>query len=63
MDQQRPLPQECAWNTPPFAGNGRPALKQWQEAMANRIVSQCDTLYVEKMNFKSLQRRAKNIKS
>ena len=35
------------------------ALKQWQEAMANRIVSQCDTLYVEKMNFKALQRRAK----
>ena len=38
------------------------ALKQWQEAMANRIVSQCDTLYVEKMNFKSLQRRAKTSK-
>ena len=35
------------------------ALKQWQEAMANRIVSQCDTLYVEKINFKALQRMAK----
>lgn len=38
------------------------ALKQWQEAMANRIVSQCETLYVEKMNFKALQRRAKTSK-
>ena len=38
------------------------ALKQWQEAMANQIVSQCDTLYVERMNFKALQRRAKTSK-
>ncbi len=35
------------------------ALKQWQEVMANRIVSQCDTIYVEQMNFKALQRKAK----
>ena len=35
------------------------ALKQWQEKMANRIISQCDTLYVEKINFKALQKRAK----
>ena len=35
------------------------AMKQWQEVMANRIVSQCDTIYVEQMNFKALQRKAK----
>ena len=35
------------------------ALKQWQEVMANRIVSQCDIIYVEQMNFKALQRKAK----
>ena len=35
------------------------ALKQWQEKMANRIINQCETLYVEKMNFKALQKRAK----
>ena len=35
------------------------ALKQWQEAMANRIVRQCDTIYVEQMSFKALQRKAK----
>ena len=34
------------------------ALKQWQEAMANRVVRQCDTIYVEQMNFKALQRKA-----
>lgn len=38
------------------------ALKQWQELTADRIISQCDTLYVEKMNFKGLQRKAKTSK-
>lgn len=38
------------------------ALKQQQEILANRIVSQCDTLYIEKMNFKGLQRKAKQSK-
>ena len=36
------------------------ALKQWQEAMANRIIAACDTLYTETMNFQALQRRAKH---
>ena len=38
------------------------ALKQEQEILANHIVSQCDTLYVEKMHFKGLQRRARQAK-
>ena len=37
-------------------------LKQWQYEMANKVISQCDTLYVEKMNFKGLQRRSKETK-
>lgn len=32
-------------------------LKQWQSEMENKVISQCDTLYVEKMNFKGLKRR------
>ena len=39
------------------------ALKQWQEEMANGIISQCDTLYVEKIAFKGLQQRSRKTKT
>ena len=35
------------------------ALKQEQEILADKIAGQCDTLYVEKMNFKGLQRKSR----
>lgn len=35
------------------------ALKQWQEQFANTLLEEGDTVYVEKMNFKGLQKRAK----
>ena len=35
------------------------ALRQWQEQFANTLLEEGDTVYVEKMNFKGLQKRAK----